>query len=683
MKCFKFVLCCALLVHSFSFAVDAAAPVYSWEFAGWYAGGCFPNLAFDPHHKGRVYLTSDVAGIFRSDDYGEKWYFITQGLGNLMVAHLAVAPSDPNVLYAATKGGVYVSLDAGGSWMASDSAKGAIVFERPANYRAIAVDGLDPKKLCVGTSRGAVFCSDDRGAHWKELEGLKKSLTQKKPVTGVSFDGQGKLLAASAEGLFRCVLDGTVCERFSGPQAVTDLVLSSRSKGVIYAAGEEHLWMSADDGASWQKSQPVAKGKTYRIALDESGESPIIRVAWKDGWKGGVVSSRDMGQSWGQGNGVMNGDILSNPTRAWADINTRLTGLFIDPFDPQKLFRTDGWALWRSDDGGATWNEKILGAPNTVATDLAFTTDGRILAASMDNGLLASSNNAQSYQMLFPLKYADDQSGHVWRVATAADTIIATSSPWNKKINQVIVSNDGGKTFDIIRNGLPEGRPKVNTLWGEGYARAIAVDPKDPDTVYLGIDGDDGGGLFISKDRARSWVRSKGQPGGLKIYKALEVDPTDPKRIFWGACGNNGGVYISEDAGQTFRYAFNKMTWVFDLDVARDGTIYAAGDSGGAKLYSSSDQGRSWKLSGDFGKDRALASVVVDPQNPKHIAVSTASWGNAAPCRIFFSRNAGKSWTDMTGDLPDGAGASSMTFDPEGKYLYITRYAGSVYRLKL
>lgn len=679
----KIILLCLFWTHAILPAVHAAAPVYSWEFAGWYGGGCFPNLAFDPHNQGRVYLASDVAGIFRSDDHGEKWYFVTKGLGNLMVAQVAVAPSDPNVLYAATQGGVFLSRDAGGSWSAADKVNGAMTFERPANYRSIAIDPKDAGKLCVGTAKGAVYCSANSGASWREVVAAKQIFLARKPVTALAFDGQDRLYAASKEGMIRCSADRSACEGLNGPSEVTDFEFSQRSPKTVYAAGAKALWVSHNEGITWEQTALIPKGNTFRVALDESAERLVIRVIWNKDWDGGVLISKDAGVSWQSQDSALNAEMNLLPAHQWVKSGGRSTALKVDPFNPQAVFRADFFSLWRSDDGGATWKEKILGAPNTVAADLAFTTDGQILVASMDNGLLASSNNAQNYQMLFPLKYADDLSGHVWRVATASGTIIASSSPWNKKINQLIVSNDGGKTFDVIRNGLPEGRPKVNTLWGEGYARAIAVDPEDPNIVYLGIDGDDGGGLFISKDRARTWARSSGQPGALKIYKALKVDPTDPRRILWGACGSNGGIYISEDAGQTFRYAFNKMTWVFDLDVAPDGTIYAAGDSGGAKLYSSSDHGRSWKLSGEFGNDRALASVIVDPQDPKNIAVSTASWGNAAPCRIFFSRNAGKSWQDITGDLPDGAGASSMTFDPEGKYLYITRYAGSVYRLKL
>lgn len=662
---------------------SAYAGRYSWEFAGWYGGGAFPHLTFDPNNKNRVYLTSDVAGLWRSEDLGEHWYFITRGLGNLMVAQVAVAPSDPNVLYAATKGGVFVSRNAGASWQGADTAKGALVFERPANYRPLVIDGQNPAKLCAGTAKGVVLCSENYGASWVDIDASKKYFNQPKPITALALDGRGNLFVSGSHGLMRCAVNGTSCENLNLTFTVTDFVLSSKNQGLIYAAGEAQLWISPDTGKTWQRTQPVAQGKTYRVVADESGAVPVIRVAWNDGWKGGVVSSHDSGTTWGQGNGAMNGDTVGDPTRVWADKNGKLTGLFVDPFDHNVLFRTDWWGVWRSDDGAKTWNEKIIGAANTVATDAAFSPDRGLFVASMDNGLLKSKDLGKSYHALFPTKWDPARSGHVWRVGFAGTTLVATSSPWEQRLNQVILSNDGGETFELIRAGLPVTRPNVNTMWGEGYPRALAIHPKNPDIIYLGIDGDDGGGLFVSRDRGKTWERSAGQPGSLRVYRGLKVDPRDPRRIIWGACGNNGGVYISTDAGMSFVHSLKQLSWVFDLDVASDGTIFAAGDNGGAKLYVSNDHGRSWKLTGEFSQGRALASVVVDPRNPKRVAVSTANWGNEAPCRIFLSSNGGRSWKDITGDLPDGAGASSMTFDPQGNYLYITRYAGSVYRLKL
>lgn len=672
--CLSFIFC----------ALTVSAANYSWQFAGWHAGGCFPNLAFDPHNKGRVYLTSDVGGIFRSDDLGEHWYFVTKGLGNLVVSQVAVAPSDSNILYAATRAGLFVSKDAAASWQAADRAGKKIAFHRPYNYKPIAIDPENPASLCVGTAGGSLFCSNDFGASWKELDPERKVLTVKKTITAVTFDTKGRVFASAKNGFVRCAKDGSSCEFLKGPENVTDFVFSQKKPGTIYAAGAKKLWISPDEGASWTESQPIAKGKTYRVVLDESGPAPIIWVAWNQNWKGGVIFSQDGGQTWEKPKNTMHGDEVSDPTRVWADKNGKITGLFIYPFNPSVLFRTDWWGVWRTHDKGINWYERIIGTPNTVATQVAVASNGDLYVASMDNGLLRSRDGGKTYEILFPTKYDVSRSGHVWRVAVAGDTIIGTSSPWDDRVNQVIRSTDGGKKFDLIRNGIPTARPKSNTMWGEGYPRALAVDPKNPDTIYLGIDGDDGGGLYVSRDRGRSWKRSPGQPGALRIYNALAVDPTNTQRIIWGANAKKGGIYISEDGGKSFDHVFKQMSWVFDVKVASDGTMYAAGDSLGPKLYVSTNHGRKWKLGGEFGPaGQALGTVAVDPKNSKRVAVSTVQWDNGAPGKIYLSTNGGTSWTDITGDLPDGTGASSMAFDPKGNYLYITRYAGSVYKMKL
>lgn len=680
-RSFKIFFLLFMCLLTSSLMVSAAGK--SWEFAGWHGGGCFPNIAFDPVNQSRVYMASDVAGVYRSDDLGENWYFVTKGLGSLLVSQVAIAPSDFKVLYAATKDGIFVSKDAAASWQAADTAGKTITFQRPNNYKPIAIDAKDPAVLCIGTAKGALLCSGDFGTTWKELDPEKKVLTAKKPIAAVAFDNKGRVYAAGEEGVLRCLRDTLQCELLGAPKGITDLVLAQKSL-TIYAAGQQGLWFSKDDGATWVSTIPVPKGKTYRVAVDESVTVPIIRVAWLDNWKGGVVSSTNGGLKWEQGNGVMNGDPVASPSRIWADKNTRLTGLFIYPFNPQVLFRTDGWGVWRSHDGGKTWYERIIGAPNVVGTQIVFAPNGDLYATSMDNGLLRSRDQGKTYEMLFPSKYDDARAGHVWRVALAGDTIVGTSSPWNDRVNQVILSTDGGKTFDLIRDGIPSARPKKNTMWGEGYPRALAVDPKNPDIIYLGIDGDDGGGLFISRDRGRTWQRSVGQPGALRIYNGLAVDPTNTQRIIWGANAKNGGIYISENGGQTFEHVFKQIQWIFDVHIAPDGTMYAAGDNNGPKLFVSIDHGRTWKLTGDFGgPGRALGTVTVDASNPRRIAISTADWGNGAPCAVHLSEDGGKSWVDITGDLPDGAGAASMAFDPQGKYLYITRYAGSVYRLEI
>jgi len=683
--------CFALLAMTlgiFLFLPAAFASGEHWEFTGWYGGGCFPNIIFDPQNKNRVYLTSDVAGIWRSDDLGEHWNFITKGLGSLTVAQVAIAPSDSNILYAATDGGVFVSRNAGGLWTAADTFNKRIKFVRPDNYRPIAIDLQNPDKLCVGTARGDIFCSQNAGNHWTDIDPENKSSPGKKPITAISFDGPDQVMAASSQGLSRCLINGKTCEAITGgPAQVTDFLYSKKFPKTLYVAGSSKMWISKDDGSSWSQSEAIPQGNTYRISLDESGNKPVIRVIGNKDWNGSVLLTQDEGQTWEKQDSNLQTDAVSNPTYAWASKDGKANSVQIDPFNPEVVFRTDWWGVFRSDDGGQSWNEKVVGAPDTVASDVLVTSNGEIYVATMDNGLLKSVDDGKTYEPLFPRQgYNDEIQGHVWRVVINKEGgIVATSSPWGKQFNQVILSNDGGQSFDLIRSGLPSQGIYGNTVWDRGYAKALATDPNNPDTIYLGIDGDNGGGLFISNDGGTSWTRSSGQPGSLRVYHGLAVDPTDSNRIVWGAGGSHGGVYISNDKGQTFQYALESMSWVFNVVIGPDGTIYAGGDAGGPTVYVSNADKQSFHLLKHFDDKigSAIDGMAVNPKDAKMIVVSTVSWSDTSPCKYFLSRDAGQSWEMINGDLPDGAGASSMTFDPQGQYLYIARYAGSVYKIKI
>jgi hypothetical protein len=50
---------------------------------------------------------------------------------------------------------------------------------------------------------------------------------------------------------------------------------------------------------------------------------------------------------------------------------------------------------------------------------------------------------------------------------------------------------------------------------------------------------------------------------------------------------------------------------------------------------------------------------------------------------FFCCRDLGTTWTDVSGDLPPGSGAAAMTFSNDGLYLFISRYAGGVYKMKI
>ncbi len=668
-------------------AANSLTTPFHWEFAGWYGGGCYPNVEFDPHVKDRVYLVSDVSGIWKSDDLGEHWSFINEGLEKLNVALIAIAPSDSKVLYAGTKAGLFRSLDEGAHWAACDTAGSRIRFERPASHRSIAVSPADAGMLAVGTAGGDVFFSKDSGMTWNTLGGLRLPPADSGPITALVWSADGlKLYAASSQGLAVYPLPDEKWRVLdNAPKKITDLLVVGISNDSLYAAGQKTLFISEDAGESWHATSEIPQGTSYRVAVVAAEKMTRILVAWVDGWKGEIVESDDGGHIWKPATQKMIPDKILNPTRIWAGSEVQVNALKINPFDPNVLFRTDFWGVWRSDDGGKNWKEKINGAPNTVGSDVVVTEDGTVYAATMDNGLLKSADGGKHYETLFPAKgYKKEINGHVWRILTAGSgKIIATSSPWDKNVNQVILSNDGGKSFEIINEGLPAQRPKANTMWWEGFARALAVDPQNTNNIYLGIDGDDGGGFFVSNNAGRHWKYPKIQPPCKRIYNALAVDPSNPNRLFWGGYGKDGGIYLSEDKGDSWKLVFNQMFKIFDLAIGKDGVIYVGGEKQGACLYLSQDHGKTWKLLKKFSEKGSVEAICLLPGDGKKMALSSHQWDELANGRVHFSNDGGKNWVDITGDLPPGSGMAAIAYDKKSGYLYGIRYAGSVYRFDL
>ena len=648
-----------------------------WEFAGWYGGGAYPNIAFDPHVRGRIYLTSDVAGIWRSDDRGETWNFITDGLGNFNVAWIEPAPSAPGVLYAGTKKGVFRSSDSGGFWRPCGEATVPLSFVRPQNYRSAAISSLNSEELAVGTADGHVLLSSDGCRTWRSL-----GQPQKSPITYAGWSSDpAALFVAGADGLSSYSLSTNAWTAYpDGPIRITDVQVTP--SGRVYAAADGELAVAPGMQGPWT-IRKVSK-KLFRISVLELPRAAHVWGAWNQEWQGGLLVSRNGGMKWKKASVRLKPAAELNPTRQWTGLNGRTNALKRDPFDTQVMFRTDFWGIWRSDDGGRTWNEKIRGAPNTVYSDIVVT-DTHIYVAAMDAGVLRSSDGGRTYEPVFPQRGYDARvNGHAWRVLDLKNgKLVATSSPWNDDANQAVVLDEKEKSPRFVRTGLPENRPVKNTMWEAGFPRALASDAAGPSTLYMGIDGDDGGGLFVSQDGGISWKRSAGQPGSRRIYNALAADPSQPGRLYWGAFGEeDGGVYVSADGGLTWQWTLQEMRKVFDIAVDPGGRVYAAGEMGHASLYVSEDRGQSWKLLKSFPEAGTCEALALDSRHPDRIALSTMRWDGIAGDALYLSEDRGLTWTRINGDLPHGRGAAAMVFDASG-YLYMASQGGGIYRTQV
>ncbi len=180
-----------------------------------------------------------------------------------------------------------------------------------------------------------------------------------------------------------------------------------------------------------------------------------------------------------------------------------------------------------------------------------------------------------------------------------------------------------------------------------GRARAIAIDPDDPDRLWVGVEV---GGIMRSDDGGATW--SLTLPGDNPDLHVLTLDPAVPTRIYastgYGRFDGiaemvepNAGVFRSDDRGATWSYAWSGVTPRYSrpmcidprpphgLTVASAPTAFAsARDEGGAQamLYRSTDGGDSWRSLGDADHSPSAANfhgLAVDPARPGGVLVGT------------------------------------------------------------
>ncbi len=493
---------------------------------------------------------------------------------------------------------------------------------------------------------------------------IKLGVASAGPVHAVNISSKNPSLVLAGtydEGLLLSKDAGKTWDRMSTPVRAGSSAFDPSNPAVIYGAFyKDGIQKSIDGGKTWEQA---STGIGKEVAIKEIVVSPVnpldVYAIGSNGWAGSFYYSNDGAKSWKPSSKIIV-NLAASPTLDGIFDGVQAlsapTNLTMSPHNPKELFISANWRCPLSTDGGLTWNEHDAGTDISVITDVRFFKN-RTYVTVMDEGTLMSESNGKSWKQLWPLAHTPGFSGHNWRVAVnevdGKERVLAAVSPWYGGNQSVVRSEDGGKSFKIIKEGIPTSELKKNTMWEKGNPRAMAVDPNDPNIVYMGIDGDPsegntGGGIFKSVDGGVSWNQLPNQPGSRRMFFGLAVDPTDSKRIFWGASGNGGGVWRSEDQGVTWKNVFAGENFVWNVLVDKNGTIYATG----AQLHCSTDHGATWKQLTRFPANLSVLGLEVDPRDPKTIWISQINWGNTALGGVYKSKDSGATWTNISGNIP-------------------------------
>ena len=337
---------------------------------------------------------------------------------------------------------------------------------------------------------------------------------------------------------------------------IAHIEVSSRDGSTWFVAvGSGGLWKTTNAGITWA---PVfdeqASYSIGTVALDPNNPDVVFVGTGENvsgrhvGWGDGVYRSRDAGRTW---------------ERVGLEASEHIGKIIVHPHDSNIVFvAAEGplWApggdrgLYRSTDGGNTWEAVLQIDENTGVTDLE----------------LDPSNPDVMYAAAY------QRRRHVWSLLAGGPE------------SGIYKSTDGSDTWRRIRTGLPSG--DVGKI-------GLAVTLADPEIVYATIEADeDERGFYRSLDKGESWEqRDSYVSGGTgpHYYQEIEASAQDPDLVYQ----MDVFLRVTRDGGATFnvlgtgreKHSDNHALWI-DPD---DGDHLLAGTDAG--LYESFDEGTNWR----------------------------------------------------------------------------------------
>ncbi len=354
---------------------------------------------------------------------------------------------------------------------------------------------------------------------------------------------------------------------FRGGRSVAISGIQSQPNVFFMAANNGGVWRTTDYGRTWNPifdDQPT--GSIGALAIAASNPD-VIYVGSGEGLRrpdlstgDGIYKSLDGGRTWkhlGLRDGQQIGAIIVDPH----DPNRVFAGVLGHPYGPNAER-----GVFRSLDGGLTWEKVLYKDENTGAIDLEFDpANPQTVYADMWASRRPPWTAGNSYSGPGSGLYKSTDGGSTWRQLTKG------LPTWNDHLGRIgfgIAPSDSNRIYALVDSlklgGLyrsddaGESWERINSddrLWGRGDDFAcVRVDPKDKDKLYIANIS-----TYRSTDGGRNFTAIKGAPGG-DDYHTIWINPQNPQ-IF--ALAVDQGVVISVNGGETWSSWYNQPTAQF------------------------------------------------------------------------------------------------------------------------
>ncbi|WP_284350024.1 VPS10 domain-containing protein [Roseisolibacter agri] len=662
-----------------------------WRNIGPFRGGRATAVAGHPAQPLTFYMGATGGGVWKTEDAGGSWRNVTDGhfaMGS--VGSIAVAPSDPNVLYvgmgeAPVRGmsssygdGVYRSTDAGRTWT-------HLGLERTRTISQVIVHPRDENTVWVAAQGSRWGGTPDRGIY-KSTDGGKT---------------------------WRHVLAGP-----NATSGASDLSMDANNPRILFAAFWDHqrqpwyvrsggpgssLWRSADGGETWTRLSgnglPSEMGKTA-VAVSPANSERVWALIEGTADSGGLYRSDDAGKNWR----LINGDRVLR-ARAWYYIH-----LFADPKNQETVYVMNAPFL-KSTDGGRTF--ATIPTPhgdnhhlwiNPQNPDVMINANDGGANVSLNGGRAWSTQEnqptAQFYRATlderFPFWiYGGQQDNTSVAVMSRTTDVGVTEKDWfvtggcesafpgvdakNPKIvyggcYQGLIdafdletrSERGVMAYASLGLAMPSDQQKYRFNW----SAPILVSRHDPKVIYHGgnvlLKTTDGGNAWtaISPDLTRNDRKKVGAGGGPytnegaggEVYGTIfyVAESAQEPNVLW-VTTDDGLVQVTRDGGASWQNVTpaglgEGLANALDLSEHAKGTAYLAFtkykfDDNRPYVLKTSDYGKTWSRI-DAGLPELPVRVVrEDPARAGLLYVGNESG-------VWMSHDDGRRWAPLQRNLP-------------------------------
>ena len=229
------------------------------------------------------------------------------------------------------------------------------------------------------------------------------------------------------------------------------------------------------------------------------------------------------------------------------------------------------------------------------------------------------------------------KSNHGMEQTAATHILLDPTSPPDARVLYVAAfgrgvykSTDGGKNWTLKNAGIVQKEPFAWRIVRDSKGTLYVLVARRSEDGSIGNDGD--GAIYRSADGAEHWT-PVAMPQGSNGPNGLLVDPNTPARLYlaaWardkGEHGDGGGIFLSEDAGKTWRQVLERDRHIYDVTIdPRDANLlYAAGFESSA--WMSTDRGEHWTRIPGFNFKWGHR-VIPDPENAKMVYITTFGGG--------------------------------------------------------